>query len=154
MSNKYDVIILIKGKGESLSHLKIAAGIIHWNATACTMVFTQWRVNHCYRWYNIGGNYEILRLSIKMANMYRSWRYNRCVTQCTLGPLLLTSINFNPTWISKYIRYNVWDEMTFPFLKFGNGQVISYHIYWACDYLSMLRLWKIHVNKRGTGDCR
>ena len=37
-------------------------------------------------------------------------------------------------WISNYIHYNVWYEITYPFsnfnggtLKFGNGEVISSH---------------------------
>ena len=36
-------------------------------------------------------------------------------------------------------------------LKFGNGKVISSHIYWACDYLSMLELKLIHVSKTAPG---
>ena len=34
-------------------------------------------------------------------------------------------------------------------LKFGNGWAIWSHIYWACDYLSMLGLKLDHVSKRG-----
>ena len=34
-------------------------------------------------------------------------------------------------------------------LKFGNGLVIHFTIYWACDYLSMLGLESIHVSTRG-----
>ena len=34
-------------------------------------------------------------------------------------------------------------------LKFRNGYVILSPIYWACDYLSMLKLKLIHVSKRG-----
>ena len=40
-----------------------------------------------------------------------------------------------PEWIDNYIYYNVWDEITYPFLnstvrllKFGKGLVISSHI--------------------------
>ena len=50
-------------------------------------------------------------------------------------------------WISNYIQHSVWDEITSPFsnfngqpLKFVNGEVISFHIYMASDYLYMLRL--------------
>ena len=32
-------------------------------------------------------------------------------------------------------------------LKFGNGYMLSSHIYWACDYISMLRSNLIHVSK-------
>ena len=44
------------------------------------------------------------------------------------GTLSQTWINFNLAWISNYIHYKVWDEITYPFpnfnrqpLKFGNG---------------------------------
>ena len=40
-----------------------------------------------------------------------------------------------PVWISNYIHYKVWDEITYPFPnvnaytpKFGNGSVILFHI--------------------------
>ena len=32
-------------------------------------------------------------------------------------------------------------------LKLGNGQLISFHVYWACDYLSVMRLKLLHVSK-------
>ena len=38
-----------------------------------------------------------------------------------LEPLLLTSV---PTWISNYIHYIVWDEITYPFPDF-NGVTIE-----------------------------
>ena len=40
-----------------------------------------------------------------------------------LGPLLLTWFNFNPSMDSNYIRYNVWDEITYPFLNFNGATV-------------------------------
>ena len=39
------------------------------------------------------------------------------------GPLLLTWINFNPSMTSYYIHYNVWDEITYPFLNFDDATV-------------------------------
>ena len=38
-----------------------------------------------------------------------------------LGPLLLTW--FIPAWISNYTHYNVWDEITYPFLNFNGATV-------------------------------
>ena len=29
-----------------------------------------------------------------------------------------------PVWIMNYIHYNVWDEITYPFLKF-NGETVE-----------------------------
>ena len=39
------------------------------------------------------------------------------------GPLLLTWINFNPTWIYNYIQYNVWDETTYSSPNFNGATV-------------------------------
>ena len=41
------------------------------------------------------------------------------------GPLLLTWFNFNPStaWISIYIHYKLWDEITYPFLNFNGCTV-------------------------------
>ena len=36
------------------------------------------------------------------------------------GPLLLTLI---PAWINDYTHYNVWDEITNPFLNFNGATV-------------------------------
>ena len=41
-----------------------------------------------------------------------------------LGPLLLTWFTiFIPAWISNYIHYNVWDEITYPFLNLNGATV-------------------------------
>ena len=44
----------------------------------------------------------------KATNMFVFTKY--------LGPLLLT-------WISNYTHYNVWDEITYPFLNFNGASV-------------------------------
>ena len=38
----------------------------------------------------------------------------------TTAPLIRQQI---PTWISNYIHYKVWDEITYPFLNFNGGTV-------------------------------
>ena len=53
-----------------------------------------------------------------------------------------------PAWISNYTHYDVWDEITYPFLNFNSAPTL----YWACDYLSVLGLKLNHVNKRGHGN--
>ena len=62
---------------------------------------------------------------------------------------LLESVSTPGAWISNYIHDNVWDEIMYPFPNFnaavgvwGNGISNFIHptLYWACDYLSMLRL--------------
>ena len=39
------------------------------------------------------------------------------------GSLLLRWFNFKPSWISNYIHYKVWDEITYPFLNFNGATV-------------------------------
>ena len=41
-----------------------------------------------------------------------------------VGPLLLTWLILIPAWIGNYIHYEVWDEITYPFLNF-NGATIE-----------------------------
>ena len=50
----------------------------------------------------------------------------------------------------------VWDKIIYPILNFngctlmfGNGYIISPHIYNECNYLNKLGLTLIHVSKRG-----
>ena len=57
-------------------------------------------------------------------------------------------------WISNYIHYDMWDEITYPFPNSNGATVevwewISYFIplQWACGYLSMLGLKLIRVSK-------
>ena len=57
------------------------------------------------------------------------------VTPCTTsGSFYYHGLTLIPAWISNYIHYNVWDEITYPFLNFNgctlklrNGLVISSH---------------------------
>ena len=57
------------------------------------------------------------------------------------------------SWISNYIDYKVWDEITYLFPNFNGrwslGTDEQFHpmLYRACDYLSMLGLKLIHVIK-------
>ena len=60
-------------------------------------------------------------------------------------------------WISNYIHYKMWNEITYPFLHFNGGTVevqgmdkwCHPTLYCACDYSSMLELKLTHVSKRG-----
>ena len=49
------------------------------------------------------------------------------------GPFYLHGLTLIPAWISNYILYKVWNEIT---------------LNWACDYVSMLGLKLNHVIKR------
>ena len=39
------------------------------------------------------------------------------------GDLLPMWINFNPTWMSNYIHYEVWYEITYPFPNFNDATI-------------------------------
>ena len=64
-----------------------------------------------------------------------------------------------PVWISDYIHYQMWDEITNPFPNFNGATVevwewisnLFYPIFhWSCHYLCMLGLKLTHVSKRGS----
>ena len=75
----------------------------------------------------------------------------------TWVPFYYHCLTLISAWISDYIHYNVWDEITYPFLNFNCATVDVYkwisscilHFTGACDYLSMLGLKSNHVSKRG-----
>ena len=56
-------------------------------------------------------------------------------TKLKPGAYFTNMVKLIPAWISNYIYFNVWDEIT-------------YHstLYWVCGYLSMLGLKVTHVN--------
>ena len=39
------------------------------------------------------------------------------------GPFYQHGLTLIPAWISNYTHYNVWDEITYPFLNFNGGTV-------------------------------
>ena len=71
------------------------------------------------------------------------WVVTSCAPLCPLSP---TCLNLIPVWISNYIHYTVWDEITYSFPNFNGAHTTLYQ---ECDYLSMLGLKLNHVSKRG-----
>ena len=39
------------------------------------------------------------------------------------GPFYYHGLTLIPPWISNYSHYNVWDEITYPFLNFNSATV-------------------------------
>ena len=39
------------------------------------------------------------------------------------SPFYLHGLTFIPAWISNYIHYEVWGEITYPFLNFNSATV-------------------------------
>ena len=61
-----------------------------------------------------------------------------------LGPLLLTWFNLIPTWISNYIHYKVWDEITYPMPNFNDVTVqcgLKLLIYSQTSTVASLKFW-------------
>ena len=50
------------------------------------------------------------------------------------GPLLLRWFTFNLAWISNYIHYNVWDEISYPSLNFKGCTVEVWE--WISNFIS------------------
>ena len=63
----------------------------------------------------------------KMANKNSNINKKSSHTSILLPPpvaLLLYGLTSIPAWISNYIHYNVWNEITYPFLNF-NGVTVE-----------------------------
>ena len=74
----------------------------------------------------------------------------------TRSPFYDMALTLIPAWISNYIHYKLWYEITYPFSNLNSAAVkvwewisnVIFTLYWAYDYLSMLGLKLIHVSKR------
>ena len=80
-----------------------------------------------------------------------SWRHPALTHICVP---FLNGLTLIPAWISNYIHYETWDEITYPSPNFNGCTVevwewISNTLYQACDYLSLLGLKLIRVSERG-----
>ena len=55
------------------------------------------------------------------------------------GHLLLTwiTVTLIPTWISNYIHYKVWDEITYPFPNFSGTTIEIWK--WISNYIPRIR---------------
>ena len=51
----------------------------------------------------------------------------------TSGPFYWHGLTLIPAWISNRIHYNVWDEITYPFLNF-NGATVEIH-QWISNFI-------------------
>ena len=55
------------------------------------------------------------------------------MSSVTIGPFYLHGLTLIPAWISDYIHYKVWDEITYPFLNF-NGATVEVSD-WKCNFI-------------------
>ena len=67
-------------------------------------------------------------------------------SECQWRPLNKYYSTLTTAWISNHIHYKVWEEITYPF----SGCIVDAWK-WTCDYLSVLGLTLIHVNKWAPG---
>ena len=47
--------------------------------------------------------------------------YHYRIVAC--GPFYYHGLTLFPAWISNYIHYKMWDEITYPFLNFNSATV-------------------------------
>ena len=67
-----------------------------------------------------------------------------------LGPFHKHGLTQIPAWVSEYIRYKVWNKITYPIPKFNGATVeVREWINNFMPYLSVLWLRIIPVNKKG-----
>ena len=61
-----------------------------------------------------------------MCKFLRLLNTTRSFYNTTSGRFYLHELTLIPAWISNYIHYNVWDEITYPFLNFNGCTVEVY----------------------------
>ena len=54
---------------------------------------------------------------------YSAWATSVTGGFITSGPFYYRGLTLIPAWISNYIHYEVWDEITYPFLNFNGATV-------------------------------
>ena len=47
----------------------------------------------------------------------------KCSDSATRAPFYEHGVTLMPAWIINYTHYNVWDEITYPFLNFNGATV-------------------------------
>ena len=102
-----------------------------------------------WHWY-IWGRYIFLGgigayVIFNVISVIGSWSIGEVVLR---GPFYQQGITLIPVWISNYIHYKVWDEITYRW-SLGMDEKIHPTLYWPCNYLSMLGLKSNHVSKMG-----
>ena len=58
------------------------------------------------------------------------WRHHEKLSKGSFArnlkiPLLVINTNWNPAWISDYMHYNVWAEITYPFPIFNAAAIVK-----------------------------
>ena len=92
--------------------------IFHGNAHGFMKNYLQ---NAISEWLSFPGHQRV--------NIWISWldngkRSGKVVSQClTWGLFYWHGLTLIPAWISNYIHYEVWDEITYPFLNFNGATV-------------------------------
>ena len=62
-------------------------------------------------------------LVIKRSGVARYAKLQRIDIDWRISGGRFTNITLIPAWISKYVHYNVWDEITYPFPNFNGATV-------------------------------
>ena len=63
-------------------------------------------------------------LSAKLCVCFRETQWVRSLLfLCIWGPFYQHGLTLIPIWISNYIQYKVWDEITYPFPNFNGANI-------------------------------
>ena len=69
---------------------------------------------------NFEGRYEHSCRNLPIQYLLLYWSMMR---QNIWAPFYYHGLTLIPAWISNYIHYNVWDEITYPILNFNGATV-------------------------------
>ena len=78
----------------------------------------RWLSSHGMEWEGKAGIIDMFHI---MMNLIEAFRSERNTTYP--GPSFIKPDQCAPAWKSNYIHYNVWDEITYPFLNFNGATV-------------------------------
>ena len=133
-----------------------------WQVIKYVLTFLPFTLHNLWKLPGVNDAYPLLKLILDNLKIFLGNLKYTCIFLSFLNlgmtpvALLLMWINLIPAWISNYIHYNVcWIYLTIPKLQWlhhwslGMDKYFHPTLYWACDYLSMMWLQLIYVNKRG-----
>ena len=114
-------------KHQSSASLTFVRGIHRWPVDSPHKGPVTWNVSTWWRHHVIIADVEPFGAHVSRAGPRARIQHQPHHAQALVGTYYFTWFNF-PTWISDYIHYKPWDEITYPFpnfnaapLMFGNG---------------------------------
>ena len=85
------------------------------NSAHATAAEMSW---HVQNWDLVG----ILETNLEQTEYPQEFSHE-VINLCEQDPFYYNGLNLIPAWVSNYIHYNVWGEITYPFLNFNDATV-------------------------------